>query len=170
MWKLAVLAVFVVTACATETASRRTVLPRRALDESLSLMTGCYRGVNPERVEDFTHTDFYCSQIYRRPACGKAWHDMSMAFTTPRMPDDVFNARSYVAAVVDACRADYCIAEKHPTTLPSPALCAAKTELTKDTIIEFVTWLLDQELTFPIEQSQKWARGAFVEGIWLRTE
>lgn len=125
-------------------------------------MAECYEGVTLKgSVRSLDRTDVYCSKIYRRTACARAWYELSMAYTTPRTPADSFDGRPYVTAVVDRCRADYCAAAQ------TPALCAPGAALTKASFAAFVTWLVEQELTLPEGRAAQWA-GAMYFGEWLQ--
>jgi len=126
-------------------------------------MSECYRGVTPRgSAHSLDRTDVYCSKIYRRPACARAWFDMSIAYTTPREPPATFDGKPYVMAVIDRCREDYCVASGD-----KPALCSSTSELTKSALTAFVTWLVEQELTIPAQRAERWAR-SFYLGPWLR--
>jgi hypothetical protein len=127
-------------------------------------MAECYRGVTPRgSVRSLDRTDVYCSKIYRRPACARAWLDLSIAYTTPRQPTDTFDGKSFVVSVVDRCRKDYCVV----ATGEKPALCSSASELTKAEFTAFVKWLVEQELTIPDERSEHWAN-SFYLGAWLQ--
>jgi hypothetical protein len=134
---------------------------RRSAEASVALMDECYRGVTPKgSVRSLDRTDVYCSKIYQRPACARAWYELSIATTTPITPPAAFDSKPYVTAVVSRCREEYC------SGTTRPALCSSSAELTKANVTAFVTWLLDQELTLPADQTARWARSIYF-GPWL---
>jgi hypothetical protein len=138
-------------------------LPRRSEAESAELMTECVRGTRPSgSVRSLELTDVFCSKIYRRPACARAWYEMSIAFTTPRTASDKFDEKPYVVAMVDRCRDEYCGGATN-----QPTLCSRSAELSKASVRAFVKWLLEEELTIPGEHSGSWARSLYF-GAWLR--
>lgn len=127
-------------------------------------MAECYRGVTPAgSVRSLDRTDVFCSKIYRRQACAGAWHEMSIAYTTPRTPAESFDGKPSVMAVVERCRAEYCVG----ATVAAPALCAPGSALTKASMTELVTWLVAQELTLPEGRAEQWASSLYF-GTWLQ--
>lgn len=138
-------------------------LPRRSASDSQALMAECYRGVTPSAsVRSLEHTDVYCSKLYRRPGCARAWYELSMASTTPVAPPDRFDSKPYVVGVVERCRAEYC----GGAPADAPALCTPSA-LTKASFTAFVTWLVLQELTLPEATAAQWP-GSMYLGPWLQ--
>lgn len=96
--------------------------------------------------------------------CAKAWHDLSLGFSTPsNTAYDAIDGMSLTRPMIEQCRAEYCT-----NATNAPMLCSASATITKESVIELVAWLLDQELAWPHEQSVKWARGAFMD-LWLQS-
>ena len=72
-------------------------------------------------------------------------------------------SRPYVQAIVDRCRAAYCLA----TTTNQPELCLPSAAITKVNVTTFVAWLVDRELMLPKGPSEYWASSMYL-GEWLQ--